>query len=85
MVFWKKLFSNSDAVATSDTTGKDILSSDIKDDDQSQILFSTDRELDLYELEENFAIALVGRVVLFVRSRKRLPIVSGGYYVGGQK
>ena len=55
MVFWKKLFSNSDAVATSETTGnidRERSSSDSNDDERSQILFSTDRELDLYELEE---------------------------------
>ena len=54
MVFWKKLFSNSDAVATSDTTannGNEVLN-DSDSGNQSQILFSTDRELDLYELEE---------------------------------
>jgi len=54
MVFWKKLFSNSDAVATSDTTNisNELLNSNSENDEQSQILFSTDRELDLYELEE---------------------------------
>ncbi|MGD1922365.1 MAG: GNAT family N-acetyltransferase [Pleurocapsa sp.] len=55
MVFWKKLFSNSDAVATSETTGyidSELPNSDSDNEDQTQILFSTDRELDLYELEE---------------------------------
>ena len=55
MVFWKKLFSNSDAVATSETTGdinREGLDSDSNDGDRAQILFSTDREIDLYELEE---------------------------------
>ncbi len=53
MVFWKKLFSNSDTVATSETTefGNDLLNSDDRDE-QPQIIFSTERELDLYELEE---------------------------------
>jgi aralkylamine N-acetyltransferase len=53
MVFWKKLFNNSDAVATSKTTvtNNGLLNSDNKED-QPQILFSTDKELDLYELEE---------------------------------
>ena len=54
MVFWKKLFSNSDAVATSDTTNisNELLNSNSENDEQPQILFSTERELDLYELEE---------------------------------
>ena len=55
MVFWKKLFSNSDTVATSETTGdidREQLNSNNNNDDRVQILFSTDRELDLYELEE---------------------------------
>ncbi len=54
MVFWKKLFSNSDAAATSETNrdnGNELLN-DSEDEAQSQILFSTERELDLYELEE---------------------------------
>lgn len=54
MVFWKKLFSNSDAVATSPTTevNGDLSSAAARESEQSQIIFSTDRELDLYELEE---------------------------------
>ncbi|MCC0176002.1 GNAT family N-acetyltransferase [Waterburya agarophytonicola K14] len=54
MVFWKKLFSNSDTVATSETTeaGNGLLNSDSDNSDLPQIVFSTDRELDLYELEE---------------------------------
>ena len=54
MVFWKKLFSNSDAVATSETATNNVseLLNDSDNENQSQILFSTDRELDLYELEE---------------------------------
>lgn len=55
MVFWKKLFSNSDTVATSETTGyidSELSNSDSDNEDQTQILFSTDREIDLYELEE---------------------------------
>jgi aralkylamine N-acetyltransferase len=53
MVFWKKLFNNSDAVAISETTvtNNELLNSDDQQD-QPQILFSTDKELDLYELEE---------------------------------
>ena len=50
MVFWKKLFSNSDTVATSETT--EVNNEQIAKSEQSQISFSTDREIDLYELEE---------------------------------
>ena len=54
MVFWKKLFSNSDTVSTSETAGvsDELLNSDSESGDLPQIVFSTDRELDLYELEE---------------------------------
>lgn len=54
MVFWKKLFSNSDTVDTSATTefDKEILNSDGQEDSQPQIIFSTDRDIDFYELEE---------------------------------
>ena len=54
MVFWKKLFSNPDAVDTSKTTefGEEVLNLGSKDDSQPQIVFSTDRNLDYYELEE---------------------------------
>ncbi|WP_319422447.1 GNAT family N-acetyltransferase [Pleurocapsa sp. FMAR1] len=54
MVFWKKLFNNPDAVDTSKTTesGEEVLNLGSKDDSQPQIVFSTDRDLDYYELEE---------------------------------
>lgn len=54
MVFWKKLFSNSDTVGTSATTefDKEILNSGAQDNSQPQIIFSTDRDIDFYELEE---------------------------------
>ena len=54
MVFWKKLFTNSDTVATSETTEYDrgLSNSDAQDFVQPQILFSTERDLNLYELEE---------------------------------
>ena len=54
MVFWKKLFSNSDTVATSETTvvNNGQLNSNGQDSDDSQISFSTERDIDLYELEE---------------------------------
>lgn len=54
MVFWKKLFSNSDTVETSETieNNNELINSDREDTDKAQIVFSTERELDLYELEE---------------------------------
>ena len=54
MVFWKKLFSNSDTVDTSATinSGAETLNSDGQDNSQPQIVFSTDRDIDFYELEE---------------------------------
>ena len=54
MVFWKKLFSNSDNVATSQATDIDDSLKDLDNKRQleSRILFSTDRDMDLYELEE---------------------------------
>ena len=54
MVFWKKLFSNSDTVGTSATTefDKEILNSDGQENSQPQIIFSTDRDIEFYELEE---------------------------------
>ena len=54
MVFWKKLFSNSDTVETSETieNNNELINSNREDTDKAQIVFSTDRELDLYELEE---------------------------------
>ncbi|MGB5711489.1 MAG: GNAT family N-acetyltransferase [Waterburya sp.] len=54
MVFWKKLFSNSDAVATSETTefSGELLNLDNQNVAEPQIIFSTDRDIDFYELEE---------------------------------
>jgi aralkylamine N-acetyltransferase len=54
MVFWKKLFNSSDTVATSETTefGEELLSLDGQDTSQPQIIFSTERDIDFYELEE---------------------------------
>ena len=54
MVFWKKLFSNSDAVADSQNAefAGEPSSTDIQDDSQPQIIFSTERDIDFYELEE---------------------------------
>lgn len=54
MVFWKKLFSNSDTVPTSETTefSGEVLNLENQDLAQPQIIFSTERNLDFYELEE---------------------------------
>ena len=54
MVFWKKLFSNSDTVADSENAqfAGEPSSTDIQDDSQAQIIFSTERDIDFYELEE---------------------------------
>ena len=54
MVFWKKLFSNSDTVADSENAefAGEPSSTDIQDDSQPQIIFSTERDIDFYELEE---------------------------------
>ena len=53
MVFWKKLFSNSDTVADSDAEFAGEASNiDDRDDSQPQIIFSTERNIDFYELEE---------------------------------
>ena len=54
MVFWKKLFSNSDSVAVSPTARFEngLTYVDDRRKSESRILFSTDRDLDLYELEE---------------------------------
>ncbi len=55
MVFWKSLFSGGDT-ATASKAGSDIGTSiqvtGINPPPNSQIFFSTDRDLDLYELEE---------------------------------
>ena len=54
MVFWKKLFSNSDSVAVSQAPRFEggLTYVDDRRRSESRILFSTDRDLDLYELEE---------------------------------
>ncbi len=57
MVFWKKLFSNSDNIATSEPSKfeGDMLNINGETDSlsvQAQIYFSTEREIDLYQLEE---------------------------------
>lgn len=54
MVFWKKLFNNSDGVATPKATEfqGELYKSDRLSTSESQIFFSTERDLDLYELEE---------------------------------
>ena len=54
MVFWKKLFSNSDTVNTTDGAEfkAELLDRENNDSSQPQIVFSTERDLDFYELEE---------------------------------
>lgn len=53
MGFWKSLFVGSDAAASPGTTQSSAVLSEIAHDGTgSQILFSTDRDIDLYELEE---------------------------------
>jgi ribosomal protein S18 acetylase RimI-like enzyme len=54
MVFWKRLFSNSEVVTTPGTTQFDGELLELADNSlgQSRIVFSTEREIDLYELEE---------------------------------
>jgi ribosomal protein S18 acetylase RimI-like enzyme len=54
MVFWKKIFGNSDSVPTSETAEFDggASSLDDRDTSQPQIIFSTERDIDFYELEE---------------------------------
>ena len=53
MVFWKKIFGNSDSVPTSEIAEFDgALSLDDRDTSQPQIIFSTERDIDFYELEE---------------------------------
>ena len=53
MVFWKKLFGNSDTVADSDAEfAGEPSNTDNRDDSQPQIIFSTERNIDFYELEE---------------------------------
>lgn len=54
MVFWKKLF-NTDTGSTSETTefnGEALKLSSTTTTAETEIMFSTDREIDLYELEE---------------------------------
>jgi GNAT superfamily N-acetyltransferase len=54
MVFWKKLFSTSEAVPASSMSRWDDDSTplDSEHSTQPRIVFSTDRDVDLYELEE---------------------------------
>jgi aralkylamine N-acetyltransferase len=54
MVFWKKLFSNSDVVNTSESTGlkQELFNLENDKSSQPQIIFSTEKDIDFYELEE---------------------------------
>ncbi|AKE65254.1 GCN5-related N-acetyltransferase [Microcystis aeruginosa NIES-3806] len=51
MVFWKRLFNSSEVTASPDYSG-DLVEVGQNDLGQTRVFFSTDRELDLYELEE---------------------------------
>lgn len=50
MVFWKKIFGNSDSETAEFDGGASSL--DDRDTSQPQIIFSTERDIDFYELEE---------------------------------
>ena len=54
MVFWKKIFGNSDSVPTSETAefSGGLLNLEDLETEQPQIVFSTERDIDFYELEE---------------------------------
>jgi aralkylamine N-acetyltransferase len=55
MGLWKRLFNNSDAIPTSQQTTRfegDMLKEAYDPSGQSSIFFSTERDIDLYELEE---------------------------------
>lgn len=53
MVFWKRLFSNSEAVTNPEITNfeGELLDVESEHNPQARILFSTERDIDLYELE----------------------------------
>ncbi|MBD0266887.1 MAG: GNAT family N-acetyltransferase, partial [Cyanobacteria bacterium Co-bin8] len=53
MGFWKSLFVNSDATSSPKSTQSSSVLAEVQSDDGStRIFFSTDRDIDLYELEE---------------------------------
>lgn len=53
MAFWKRLFSDQDQMATSNQTQFEDNNSTTTDVvSQSRVIFSTERDIDLYELEE---------------------------------
>lgn len=54
MVFWKKLFSSSDAVDAAESTRlkEDLFNLENNDSSRPQIIFSTEKDIDFYELEE---------------------------------
>jgi len=53
-LFWKKLFSTSESLTTAETEEfpGEIFSTGRESITQSQIMFSTERDIDIYELEE---------------------------------
>lgn len=54
MVFWKRLFANSETVAVSEATkfAGELVKLKDRAGGESLVLFDTEREIDLYELEE---------------------------------
>lgn len=54
MVFWKRLFTNSETVAVSEATkfAGELVKLKDRAGGESLVLFDTEREIDLYELEE---------------------------------
>ncbi|NJO94295.1 MAG: GNAT family N-acetyltransferase, partial [Hydrococcus sp. RM1_1_31] len=54
MVFWKRLFNNSETITSSETIKfeGELLELTDRSLGQSRIVFSTERDIDLYELEE---------------------------------
>jgi ribosomal protein S18 acetylase RimI-like enzyme len=51
MVFWKRLFTNAEVTSSADEAGE-LIEVNRGDSGQSRVFFTTERELDLYELEE---------------------------------
>ncbi|MFN5872675.1 MAG: GNAT family N-acetyltransferase, partial [Aphanizomenon sp.] len=55
MGFWKTWFSSSESLATNKNTAVNDYTAGVEDDSnvsKDQIVFSTERDIDLYELEE---------------------------------
>lgn len=52
MVFWKSLFSNSKPTTTDEISESEMLDVMLDSSGQSRIFFSTEKEVDLYQLED---------------------------------